>query len=182
MSFSFKRLGIPEVIFARPQVFVDDRGSFAEVYKMSEFIKHGIDKPLVQFNISVSKRGVLRGLHYQLPPAAQGKLIRVVAGRIFDVAVDIRRGSGSFGRWVSATLAAEEGSMLYAPEGFAHGFCVLSERASVQYFATAEYAPERERGIVWNDPDLAIDWPVKEPVLSEKDRGYPSLKEAEVIV
>lgn len=181
MAFSFKQLEIPEVILVRPQVFADNRGSFAEIYKMSEFIKHGIDKPLVQFNHSVSKQNVLRGLHYQLPPVVQGKLVRVVAGKIFDVVVDIRRGSKSFGQWVGVTLAAEEGSMLYAPEGFAHGFCVLSEQASVQYFATAEYAPERERGIVWNDPGLAIDWKVAEPILSGKDKGYPSFKEAEVI-
>jgi len=164
-----------------PQVFTDDRGSFAEVYKMSEFTKHGIDKAFTQFNLSVSKRDVLRGLHYQLPPAVQGKLIRAGAGKIFDVVVDIRRGSKSFGRWVGITLVAEEGNMLYAPEGFAHGFCVLSEQAEVQYYATAEYAPDRERGIAWNDPDLAIPWPVKDPILSEKDKGYPSFKEAEVI-
>ncbi len=181
MPFSFKQLEIPEVILVRPPVFIDDRGSFAEVYKRSEFAKHGLDKAFTQFNLSVSKRDVLRGLHYQLPPVAQGKLIRIVAGKIFDVVVDIRRGSKSFGRWVGVALAAEEGSMLYAPEGFAHGFCVLSEVAEVQYYATAEYAPDRERGIVWNDPDLAIDWPVAEPILSEKDKGYPSFKEAEVI-
>ena len=181
MVFSFRRLEIPEVILVCPQVLADGRGSFAEIYKMSEFTKHGIDKAFVQFNLSVSKRDVLRGLHYQLSPAMQGKLIRIVAGKIFDVVVDIRRGSKNFGRWVGVTLAAEEGSMLYAPEGFAHGFCVLSEQASVQYFATAEYAPDRERGIVWNDPDLAIEWPVAEPILSEKDKGYPSFKEAEVI-
>lgn len=180
MPFAFKKLDIPEVVSVQPEVFTDERGSFAEVFKASEFAKHGITKLFVQFNHSVSKQNVLRGLHYQLEPAGQGKLVRVVVGSIFDVVVDIRTGSKYFGRWVSADLSAEKGNMLYVPKGFAHGFCVLSEVAHVLYYATAEYAPDKERGIVWNDLDLAIDWPTDSPILSDKDKEYPALKEADL--
>ncbi|MFH1354133.1 MAG: dTDP-4-dehydrorhamnose 3,5-epimerase [bacterium] len=180
MPFIFKKLAIPDVTVVQPRVFGDERGSFVEIYKASEFARHGIDKPFVQFNLSVSKRNVLRGLHYQLGPAAQGKLVRIAVGSIYDVVVDIRSDSSTFGQWVSEVLSAEQGNMLYAPEGFAHGFCVLSEAAHVQYCATAEYTPDKERGIVWNDSDLAIDWPVIEPVLSDKDKEYPVFKKAEL--
>lgn len=180
MPLMFESLKIPDVKVVRPKVLADERGSFAEIYKASEFRRGGIAKNFVQCNYSVSKQNVLRGLHYQLAPAVQGKLVRVLVGSIFDVAVDIRRGSGYFGRWIGVNLSADEGAMLYAPEGFAHGFCVLSDKAEVLYYTTAEYAPELERGIVWNDPDLAIDWPIEEPVLSDKDRRYPAFKDAEV--
>lgn len=178
MPFSFKKLAIPDVVVVQPKVFADERGSFAEIYRASEFKKRGVVKPFVQFNHSVSQQNVLRGLHYQLDPAMQGKLVRVVVGSIFDVVVDIRAKSKHFGRWVSANLSAEKGNMLYAPEGFAHGFCVLSPVAEVLYYATTEYAPELERGIVWNDPELAIDWPTDSPILSDKDKEYPAFKEA----
>ncbi len=181
MPFTFKELDLPGVVLVQPKVFSDERGSFAEVYKLSAFAARGIGGPFVQFNQSVSRRNVLRGLHYQLPPAAQGKLVRVEEGGIYDAAVDIRAGSESFGQWVSAELSAARGDMLYIPPGFAHGFCVLSGRARVFYYATAEYAPSLERGIAWNDPDLAINWPVGRPVLSDRDRRYPPLKRADIV-
>ncbi len=124
-------------------------------------------------------RGVLRGLHYQKPPQAQGKLVMVLSGEVFDVAVDIRRGSPTYGRWVGETLSAENGRMLWIPVGFAHGFCVLSERADVVYLVTAEYAPDLDRGIRWNDPEIGIRWPVDEPLLSPKDARLPLLREAD---
>jgi dTDP-4-dehydrorhamnose 3,5-epimerase len=131
----------------------------------------------VQDNCSHSVRGVLRGLHYQKQPAAQGKLVSLAAGEIFDVAVDIRKGSPDFGRWIGVRLVV--GSLMYIPPGFAHGFCVLSEAATVLYKTTAEYAPELDRGIAWNDPVIGIEWPIKDPLLSDKDRQLPTLAEAD---
>ncbi|NPV29967.1 MAG: dTDP-4-dehydrorhamnose 3,5-epimerase [Firmicutes bacterium] len=179
MPFSFQRLEIPEVVLIEPKVFQDGRGFFMETYKFSDFTAFGITERFVQDNHSRSLRGVLRGLHYQNPPNAQGKLVRVVAGEIFDVAVDIRRGSPTYGKWVGERLSAENKRMLYIPPGFAHGFCVLSQEAEVVYKVTEEYAPEHEAGIIWNDPDIGIRWPVAEPIISEKDAAFPRLKEAE---
>jgi len=180
MPFTFKKLEIPEVILVEPKVSEDDRGFFMETYKMPDFVASGIKESFVQDNFSRSSRGVLRGLHYQSPPFTQGKLVRVVRGEIFDVAVDIRRGSPTYGKWVSAILSEKNKNMLYIPEGFAHGFCVLSEIAEVAYKSTGIYSPQSEAGIAWNDETLSIEWPVKEPFLSEKDRKWPTLKEADV--
>lgn len=179
MPFSFQRLEIPEVVLIEPKVFQDGRGFFMETYKFSDFAAFGITERFVQDNHSRSLRGVIRGLHYQNPPKAQGKLVRVVAGEIFDVAVDIRRGSPTYGKWVGERLSSENKRMLYIPPGFAHGFCVLSREAEVVYKVTEEYAPEHEAGVIWNDPNIGIRWPVADPIISEKDAAFPRLKEAE---
>ena len=178
MPFEFKRLEIPDVILIKPKVFEDERGFFMEVYKRSEFEAFGILESFVQDNHSRSVKGVLRGLHYQNPPKAQGKLVRVVVGEIFDVAVDIRKGSPYYGKWVGLILSSQNKKMLYIPPGFAHGFCVLSEVAEVIYKTTEEYSPDHEAGIIWNDPEINIDWPIKNPFLSEKDKKWPFLREA----
>lgn len=173
MAFRFRNLSIPGVIGIEPDVYGDQRGFLAEIYKYPEFRKHGMEKPFVQVNHSKSAKGVLRGLHYQEEPKAQGKLVTVVEGEVFDVAVDIRPGSPTRGRWVSERLNDRKKNMLYVPEGFAHGFCVLSPSAQVIYYCTEVYSPEHERGILWNDPQLNISWPVKDPVLSERDGRLP---------
>lgn len=152
-----------------------------EIYKRSEFFAHGIQEHFVQDNYSHSTYGVLRGLHYQRPPNAQGKLVYVQQGEIFDVVVDIRKGSPTYGKWIGVTLSDQNRKMLYLPKGFAHGFCVLSNTADVIYKVSAEYAPESEGGILWNDPDLAIHWPVRSPVLSRKDAQLPLLRELEPV-
>ncbi len=179
MPFRFKRLGIPDLILIEPQVFTDERGFFMESYKHSDFKKMGIEELFLQDNHSYSKRGVIRGLHYQNPPKSQGKLVRVIAGEIFDVAVDIRKGSPTYGKWEAVILSSDNKKMLYIPAGFAHGFCTLSEFAEVIYKCTTEYAPEYEAGIAWNDPDINIDWPIKDPILSKKDSLLPPLKNAD---
>lgn len=177
MPFRFQRLEIPEVILVEPRVFADQRGFFLETYKHSDFAANGIPERLVQDNYSHSKRGVLRGLHYQRPPQAQGKLVMALRGEIFDVAVDIREGSPTYRRWVSAVLSDENLHLLYVPPGFAHGFCVLSEEADVVYKVTAEYAPDLDTGIRWNDPSIGVEWPIEEPTLSQKDAQLPLLRE-----
>jgi len=179
MPFRFDRLQIPDIILIEAKRFPDQRGSFMETYKRSEFAAHGIPHTFVQCNSSYSVRGVLRGLHYQMHPQAQGKLVTVLTGQIFDVAVDIRRGSPTYGRWVGEVLSAESGRMIYVPEGFAHGFCVLSQEADVLYMVTDEYAGELERGIVWNDPEIGVQWPISDPVLSARDAQLPLLKDAD---
>lgn len=178
MPFHFFPLAIPEVILVEPQRFGDQRGFFMETYQYDTFAANGITPRFVQDNYSRSARGVLRGLHYQLDPFAQGKLLLVVAGEIFDVAVDIRRGSPTFGQWVGEILSAENGRMLYVPPGFAHGFCVLSETADLTYKATDIYQPESEGGIIWNDPHIGIEWPITNPTLSGKDLKLPALADA----
>lgn len=180
MPFEFRRLEITDVILVRAKAFEDRRGFFMEAYKRSEFAAQRIAATFVQDNFSRSvRRGVLRGLHYQKHPKAQGKLVMVLRGRIWDVAVDIRKGSPTYGRWVFAELSEDDHTMLWVPPGFAHGFCVLSDGADVLYKCTEEYAPELDRGIRWDDPDLAIPWPVKEPIVSEKDRAWPNLRHAD---
>jgi dTDP-4-dehydrorhamnose 3,5-epimerase len=179
MPFHFRHLEIPEILLIEPKVFRDARGVFMETYKCSDFIQHGIRENFLQDNYSRSSGGVLRGLHYQKDPYAQGKLIQCLRGRIFDVAVDMRKNSPTFGRWVSAELSEENGFMLYVPPGFAHGFIVLGESADVLYKCTREYSPENDRGIIWNDPEVNILWPVKDPVLSEKDKKHPFLRDAD---
>jgi dTDP-4-dehydrorhamnose 3,5-epimerase len=179
MAFRFSRLEIPDVILVEAKSFKDDRGFFKETYKQSEFSANGIALPFVQENHSHSTRGVIRGLHYQIHPKTQGKLAIVARGEIFDVAVDIRKGSPTYGHWVAQVLSVDNGRMLYVPPGFAHGFCVLSEEADLIYKVTAEYAPDLERGIVWNDPSVGIEWPIHEPILSSRDERLPLLKDAD---
>jgi dTDP-4-dehydrorhamnose 3,5-epimerase len=162
------------------RIFGDARGSFTEVYKHSEFASAGIAEHFVQDNYSRSSKGVLRGLHYQKDPFAQGKLVRCLKGRVFDAVVDIRKGSPYFGKWVGIELSEDNGLMFYVPRGFAHGFVVLSDSADFLYKCTAEYSPENDRGIVWNDPSVGIDWPVTEPALSNKDRILPLLRNADI--
>lgn len=159
---------IPEVLLIEPDVFGDSRGFFMESWHKQKFAEQGLDAVFVQDNHSHSTRGVLRGLHYQLQQP-QGKLVRVVAGSVFDVAVDIRRGSPTFAQWVGAELSADNRHQFYVPPGFAHGFCVLSETADVLYKCTAYYAPQDEHGIMWSDPAIGIDWPGSGFVISEKD-------------
>jgi len=179
MAFSFSRTAIPEVVVIDPQVFGDERGFFMETYKRSEFAAEGISETFVQGNHSKSLKGTLRGLHYQKEPKAQGKLVRALAGDIYDVVVDIRRGSPTYGRWVAVSLSSANRLMLYVPPGFAHGFCVVSDEAEISYMTTEEYAPALEAGVIWNDPDLGIAWPIVNPQLSDRDRRWPCLKDAD---
>jgi dTDP-4-dehydrorhamnose 3,5-epimerase len=179
MSYQFQRLAIPEVVLIEARSFRDDRGFFLETYKLSEFAAHDVPGPFVQDNWSHSRRGTLRGLHYQKQPKAQGKLVMVVRGKILDIAVDIRKGSPTYAQWVGVTLVAGHGRALYLPPGFAHGFCVLSATADVTYKVTEEYAPHLDRGILWNDPDIGIRWPVTSPLLSAKDAALPLLRDAD---
>jgi dTDP-4-dehydrorhamnose 3,5-epimerase len=164
---------IDGLIIIEPKVFRDSRGLFYEVYSESRYKEHGVLARFVQDNHSVSEKGVLRGLHYQVNPG-QDKLVRVVRGEVFDVAVDIRKGSPTYGKWWGLSLSEENNLQLYIPVGFAHGFCVLSDSAEVLYKCSDYYSPQNERGIIWNDPDLAIDWPIENPMLSEKDIEYPN--------
>ena len=175
MPFSFEALELPGVVLVVPRVFADNRGNFFEAYRSSHF-EDAIGQAFVQDNQSRSIRGTVRGLHFQRGAAAQGKLVRCLSGEIWDVAVDIRPGSATFGRWVARTLTGENLNQLYIPAGYAHGFQVLSERADVLYKCTTEYAPEAEGGILWNDPDLALPWPVAEAEVSEKDVRLPTWK------
>lgn len=179
MPFEFIKMDVPGLVVVDPRVMGDERGSFLEVYKHSEFARNGIAEHFVQDNYSRSARTVLRGLHYQLDPKAQGKLVRCVKGRIFDVAVDIRLGSPTYARWTGIELSEANNLMLYLPAGFAHGFLALSDGVEVLYKCTEEYSPAHDRGIIWNDPEIGIDWPIREPLLSEKDRRHPLLRDAE---
>ena len=166
---------IDGLLIVEPKVFRDSRGMFYEVYSENRYKEHGMPS-FTQDNHSISKLGVLRGLHYQVNPG-QGKLVRVTRGEVFDVAVDIRKQSSTYGKWWGLLLSEKNNLQLYIPVGFAHGFCVLSESAEVLYKCSDYYSPENERGILWSDPDLAIDWPVKDPILSEKDAAYPLFSE-----
>jgi dTDP-4-dehydrorhamnose 3,5-epimerase len=165
---------LPGVMIITPRVFQDPRGFFFESYNRETFLAHGIDTVFVQDNHSKSVRGTLRGLHFQLPPAAQEKLVRVSRGLIWDVAVDIRAGSPTLGQWVGVELSADNFRQLYIPIGFAHGFCVRSDEAEVQYKSSHVYSPAHEQGILWNDPALGIVWPVAEPLLSGRDQRAAS--------
>ncbi len=178
MPFEFKKLAIEDVILVTPKVFGDSRGFFMESYQKSTFFENGIKVEFNQDNHSKSTKGVLRGLHYQTKPKAQAKLVRCSKGKILDIAVDIRKDSKTFGKWVGEILSEENKNMLFIPEGFAHGFVVLSDEAELLYKASGEYSPENDRGIRWNDPDINIDWNINfEPLLSEKDNKQPYLKE-----
>ena len=179
MTFKFSKLAIPDVVLIEPAVYEDHRGFFAETYKASEFKEAGLRFPFVQDNHSYSKGPVLRGLHYQHPPAGIGKLVRVIDGEIFDVAVDIRKGSPTFGKYVSEILSSKNQRQLYVPVGFAHGLVILSETAHVLYKMTGEFSKAHDTGILWNDPDLGIRWPIQEPILSEKDTQAKRLKDVE---
>jgi dTDP-4-dehydrorhamnose 3,5-epimerase len=178
MPFTFQPLDIPDVILIQPKHFPDARGWFMETYSASAFKANGIDVTFVQDNCSFSQHRVLRGMHFQKPPHAQGKLFRVAQGEVYDVAVDIRPGSPTYGRWVGEVLSAENRRALYIPPGFAHGFCVLGESAAVVYKTTAEYAPDAEGGIRWNDPQIGIQWPIDHPIVSDKDARLPLLSQA----
>ena len=179
MPFDFRQMDIPGPLLIEPKVFGDDRGFFLEIYKHSEFINAGVPENFVQDNFSRSAKGVLRGLHYQKDPRAQGKLVRCMKGSIFDVAVDIRKGSPTYARWAGLELSERNNLMLYVPAGFAHGFLTLSETAEVLYKCTAEYSPVDDRGIIWNDADINIAWGEKAPLLSAKDGLLPILRKAE---
>ena len=178
MAFEFIKLEIEGLLLIKPRVYGDHRGFFIETYKKSEFFENGITVDFNQDNHSKSVKGVLRGLHYQKAPYAQAKLVRCVRGRIYDVAVDIRPESATFGRYVKVELSEENKHMLFIPEGFAHGFVVLSDEAELLYKASGEYNPAADSGILWNDPDINIDWEIDfEPILSEKDIKQPRLYE-----
>jgi dTDP-4-dehydrorhamnose 3,5-epimerase len=175
MPFHISPTDLPDVILIEPKVFEDPRGFFMEAFKSSDFRALGLPHEFVQDNHSRSVKGVLRGLHYQLPPYAQGKLVRCFSGEIFDVAVDIRRSSATFLKWVGYRLSAENKRMLYIPPGFAHGFYTFSESAEVYYKTTTEYAAGKEQGIIWNDPQIGIKWPAEDVRLSEKDANLPGI-------
>jgi dTDP-4-dehydrorhamnose 3,5-epimerase len=179
MPFTFNELDIEGLIIIEPKVFHDERGFFLESYKEEEFRQKGLNLKFVQDNHSRSKKGVIRGLHYQLNPKAQGKLVRVVKGRVFDVAVDIRQSSPTFLKWVGLELNEENNLMLYIP-GFAHGFAALTDDVHLLYKCTEDYSKECERGIIWNDPDIAVKWGIPNPIVSDKDKLLPRLKDAEI--
>ncbi len=179
MPFEFQKTELPDVLYVEPKVFTDKRGSFAELYKQTDFATAGIDLPFVQVNQARSARGVVRALHYQNEPHAQGKAVFCSAGEVFDVAVDVRKGSPTYGKWVGKTLTGEQRNALYIPPGFAHGFQVVSGSADVIYFIFgALYAPESEAGILWNDPALGIAWPLAIGILNERDEQCPTLDKA----
>jgi len=181
LPFTFRRFEVlPEVVIIHPRIFGDERGWFSEVYKKSDFQAQLIDFNYVQDNHSRStSKGILRGLHFQNEPAAQGKLLRCIVGEIFDVAVDIRRGSPTYGRWISATLSAANHAMIWVPPGFAHGVLTISDVAEIIYKVTFEYSPNHDRSIRWNDPAIDINWPITNPILSKKDAEAPLLKDVD---
>jgi dTDP-4-dehydrorhamnose 3,5-epimerase len=181
MPFKFHTLEIPDVVRVEPTVFGDERGFFMETFKRPDFNAAGVDFSPVQENHSKSAKGVLRGLHYQVDPFAQGKLVRVVRGRIFDVAVDMRKSSKTFSKWVGAELSEQNRQMLLVPRGFAHGFVSLEDGTEVVYLVDNDYSKENEAGLIWNDPQVGIEWPLKNPLLSEKDSKWPVLKGAKTL-
>ena len=195
MPFNFNSTQLPGIILIEPEVLGDERGYLLESYKQSDFKKNDISESFVQDNHSESSKGVLRGLHYQINPKAQGKLIRCIRGEIFDVAIDIRKSSPNFGKWMGDILSADNKKMFYIPVGFAHGFLTLSDVAEITYKTTEEYNPDCEKGIRWDDPDIGIDWlrilenqgpgnkdmsPDFDVHLSDRDLQLPFLKNAEV--
>ena len=177
MPFEFERSEIPDVILIKPNVFGDERGFFMETYKKEDFERAGIKGEFVQDNHSKSERGVLRGLHFQKEPYAQAKIVRCIRGEIYDVAVDLRRDSQAFGRYVGVNLSEENKHQLYIPKGFAHGFLVLSKNAEVFYKVDNVYAPDYEGGLIWNDSVVNVKWSNDNPVLLEKDKSWLTLKE-----
>jgi len=165
---------LPGVFIFEPKVFSDDRGFFLETWSQQRYHEAGISSPFVQDNVSLSQKGTLRGLHFQ-HPHAQGKLVQVLSGEVMDVAVDIRSGSPTFGQWVSVILSQSNHKQVYIPPGFAHGFCVISDTAIFAYKCTEYYDPSAEGGVIWNDADIGIRWPIENPILSAKDTAYPRL-------
>ncbi len=181
MPFTFTKLAIPELIMIEAPSYGDDRGYFREFFKETEFKANGINEKFLQSYVSRSKQGVVRGLHYQLPPSAQGKLVGVLSGKVFDAVVDIRKDSPTFKQWVGVELSEDNNRMLYIPPGFAHGFMALSPEVKFFYQCTAEYDKAAERGIIWNDQEIGIDWPTNNAlVISEKDKSLPPLGDAEI--
>jgi dTDP-4-dehydrorhamnose 3,5-epimerase len=181
VPFEFKPSSdLPAVVLIEPHPSIDERGWFLESYKKSEFRKHGIPFEFVQDNHARSTAsGVLRGLHFQKQPAEQGKLVRCVLGELFDVAVDIRKGSPTYAKWVSATLSEENQHMMWVPPGFAHGYLTISAASEVLYKVTSEYSPAHDRSVRWNDPTIGIKWPITNPILSKKDAEAPLLADAD---
>lgn len=171
---------LPGVLVIEPRIFSDDRGRFYEIHQSPRYAEAGILASFVQDNCSRSRRGTLRGLHYQ-EPQPQGKLVTVISGAIFDVVVDIRRGSPTFGKWIAEELTDENGRQIWIPPGFAHGFCALSDQTDVFYKCTEVYVPSADRSILWNDPDIGIQWPIESPLLSPKDARAPCLADAPVL-
>jgi dTDP-4-dehydrorhamnose 3,5-epimerase len=177
MPFEFEKTKLEGALLIKPRVFTDERGFFVETYKKSDFAARGIPEEFVQDNHSKSTKGVLRGLHYQRGAAAQGKLVRCVAGAILDVGVDVRPGSPTFGKWIAEELTAANSHTLYLPPGFAHGYLVLSDTAEIFYKCTTEYSPKDEAGFIWNDPAVGVAWGIKDPILSGKDQLLPLFKD-----
>jgi len=177
MPFKFTKLDIPDVILIEPAKFEDDRGFFIETYKSSDFISAGINADFQQDNHSYSKKNVIRGLHLQSDPSAQAKLIRVVHGRVWDVAVDLRIKSPSYLKWVGIDITSGNNQILYIPEGFAHGFATLSDNVHLIYKCSREYAPDCDSGVRWDDPDINIKWPLSDPIISDKDKKLPFINE-----
>lgn len=182
MPFEFEKLEIDGLVLVKPKCFGDNRGFFMESYKKSEFVKNGISTEFIQDNHSKSTKGVLRGLHYQALPKPQAKLVRCSKGRIYDVAVDLRKSSKTFGKWLKVELSEENKHMLFIPQGFAHGFVVLSDEAELLYKTNTEFSPDHDRGLLWCDETVNVDWGIAgdggfEPVLSEKDKVQPRLQE-----
>ena len=178
MPFEFEKQKIKEVILITPKVFGDSRGFFMETYKKTDFEANGIIGEFNQDNHSKSSKGVLRGLHYQKEPFEQAKIVRCIKGKIFDVAVDIRKKSSTFGKYVKVELSEDNKKMLYIPKGFAHGFVALSDEVEIVYKTQGEYNPDADRGIIWNDKDININWEIDfEPILSDKDKNHPNLKD-----
>jgi len=180
MPFKFTSLTIPDIVLIEPKVFPDDRGYFLESFKSSDFKKANLPTHFIQDNFSFSKKDVIRGMHYQKNPKAQGKLVSVLKGGVWDVAVDIRRESQTFLKWVATELNDQNHAMLYIPPGFAHGFISLTEDVLLLYKCTNEYDPQADAGIHWNDPDIAISWPIGNPIVSEKDALLPFMDQVEV--
>jgi len=177
MPFEFQKLEIDDVILIKPKIFADNRGFFLECYKRSDFEMAGIKDIFIQDNHSISFKSVIRGLHFQKKPYEQSKLVKCTYGKIFDVAVDLRRDSKTYKKWVGVELSDENSFMLYIPKGFAHGFCVLSDKAEVIYKCDCEYMKDYDSGIRWDDPDINIKWPCLNPILSDKDKNLPYLKD-----
>ena len=177
----FKKTTLKDAIIIQPKFFKDERGFFVESYSKNKFLENGIDVDFVQDNHSLSvEKGVLRGLHFQKNPHAQAKLVRVTRGKVYDVIVDLRKDSPTFRKWEGFELSAENGLILFVPKGFAHAFCTLEENTEFMYKVDDFYAPECDSGIIWNDPDLKIDWPIEDPILSEKDSQSKQLKDLEL--
>lgn len=175
MSFSFTPLAIPDVVLVETKTMSDDRGMFRETFRDVTFVAAGVSTTFVQDNLSRSSKGVLRGLHFQRPPHAQGKLVSCPFGRVFDVAVDIRRGSPTYGKWVGEELSADNGRLLWVPPGFAHGFCALADDSLLSYKVTDYYSGPHDGAVRFDDPSIGVDWPIADPILSDKDRGAPLL-------